>query len=263
MRGKVESPPRPCYGPYLEKTFENAVADFVSREFPHLGGPRVVELFVKELKEIVEAYYPAVSHMQMGQVLWFAMDKSEKPSYGKRLHNYKVVPVVLSLVAYGDVEKLRDGVSWDAIRGEIVARMYQEADAQGGVLSQVDLSLLLFVSMALVGKVTRRYEEQHQVILPRVGTVLDMGMSVSHKAEICKKAKVEKKQTPDIARECHHSSDEVDRYLLDFDRVRFCLKKGMSVEEASFAMGMSKTLVLKYEDLTRELYQEKRGDRNV
>jgi hypothetical protein len=36
--------------------------------------------------------------------------------------------------------------------------------------------------------------------------------------------------------------------------VRFCLKKCLSVEETAFTTQMSKSLVLEYEELIKELY---------
>ena len=70
-----------------------------------------------------------------------------------------------------------------------------------------------------------------------------------------------KKATPDIARETHHSPSAVDRYLGDFDRVRFCLKKGLSVEETSFITQLSKSLVVEYADLIEELYEGGGGEK--
>lgn len=71
---------------------------------------------------------------------------------------------------------------------------------------------------------------------------------------ICEKSFRDKKATPDIARETYHSPNAVDRYLNDFDRVRFCLKNGLSVEEVSFTTQLSKSLVVEYDDLIKELY---------
>jgi hypothetical protein len=83
--------------------------------------------------------------------------------------------------------------------------------------------------------------------------VHDLGRSTTHKRIICEKSLRDKKATPDIARETYHSPSAVDRYLGDFDRVRFCLKKGLSVEETSFTTQLSKSLVVEYEDLIKEL----------
>ena len=59
----------------------------------------------------------------------------------------------------------------------------------------------------------------------------------------------------------HHSPSAVDRYLGDFDRVRFCLKKGLSVEETSFITQLSKSLVVEYADLIEELYEGGGGEK--
>jgi hypothetical protein len=66
------------YGPLLDKTFETVISNFILTEFPRLGGPKVIELFVKELKTIIEQYYPPITNLKMGQMLWFAVAKDEK-----------------------------------------------------------------------------------------------------------------------------------------------------------------------------------------
>ena len=75
------------YAPLLDKTFETAVSGFISAEFPKLGGPKVVGLLVKELKSIVEQYYPPLTNLRMGQMPWFAVAKEEKGGYGKSMKN--------------------------------------------------------------------------------------------------------------------------------------------------------------------------------
>ncbi len=94
------------YCPLLAKTFENAVSCFISAEFPRLGGPKVVELFVEELKAIVERYYPPITNLGMGQMLWFAVAKEEKGGYGMSMKNLRLRPVVLSVVTYEDIHWL-------------------------------------------------------------------------------------------------------------------------------------------------------------
>jgi hypothetical protein len=236
------------YAPLLDKTFETAVSGFILAEFPKLGGPKVVKLLVNELKAIVEQYYPPLTNLRMGQMLWFAVAKEEKGGYGKCMKNLRLRPVVLSVVTYEDIQKRAEGVPQKEIRKSAIARMLREADGQGGTLAETDLSLILFCSNMT------EYERDNNVVLPRRGTVHDLGRSTTHKKIICEKSLRDKKATPDIARETYHSPNAVDRYLGDFDRVRFCLKKGLSVEETSFTTQLSKSLVVEYEDLIEELY---------
>ena len=42
--------------------------------------------------------------------------------------------------------------------------------------------------------------------------------------------------------------------------MRFCLKKGLSVEETSFITQLSKSLVVEYADLIEELYEGGGGE---
>lgn len=38
-----------------------ALSHFLAQEFPHLGGPKVRELFVAEVVRLVEQFYPTLS----------------------------------------------------------------------------------------------------------------------------------------------------------------------------------------------------------
>jgi len=102
-----------------------------------------------------------------------------------------------------------------------------------------------------------QYEKDHDCILPRRGTVHDMGRSVTHKVQICRKKLLEGKETPDIAKECFHSPMSVDKYLLDLHRINFCRKKGMSKEEICFSIQRSATLVEEYLKLIKEIEHER------
>jgi hypothetical protein len=80
-----------------------------------------------------------------------------------------------------------------------------------------------------------------------------MGRSMSHKTTICRKRKIERKSTSQVAQETNHTPEAVDRYTLNLDRVTFCLEKNLSVEDASFVTGLSKNLVLEYKSLDHEI----------
>jgi hypothetical protein len=64
---------------------------------------------------------------------------------------------------------------------------------------------------------------------------------------------MDRKSTLDIALETYHSPMAVDRYLGDFERVGFCLKKGLLMKEAAFTTQMSKSLIVEYAELIEEL----------
>jgi len=71
------------YRPQAAKTLRQALIRFVTREFPRLGGPWVVELFVDKVLELVEAYRVAADCLKPGQTVWLAVAVDERPGYRK------------------------------------------------------------------------------------------------------------------------------------------------------------------------------------
>jgi hypothetical protein len=241
------------YSPIQKKTFEAVLSNFIEKELPQIGGPMIVRLFVDKLKDLIEQYYPVHSRLKMGQILWFAVAKDEHHSYGKSMEKTRIVPVVLTLITHEDIEKMIGGVSLRSIKKDIAARLYQETDSQGGTLAETDISLILLVSLTMVRKYTREFEQENSCVLPRRGTIHDMGSSLSHKADICKKIKVDNKSIHSVSLETNHTPEAISRYLTNLERVKFCLKKRLDVNSTSFVTAISKMLVLEYKQLSEEI----------
>jgi len=251
------------FGPALKKTFGSALAAFIHKEFPHMGGPIVVDLFVQRLEAMVRKFFPPTSCLNMGQILWFAVAKEEKPSYGKTMDRTKVVPVVLTLVSHQDIKSRIDGLPWAKIRRQVIARLCQEAYEQGGVLAVADLALLNQMTIAPVSRHLRAYQEENDCILPYRGTVHDMGRAITHKGQICKKRVIEKKSVSETAQETHHTPESVQRYEVNLNRVLFCLQKGLNIEESSFVTKISKNLVIEYQNIAKEIDEAKRKQGDI
>jgi hypothetical protein len=242
------------YAPIHAKTLPQVLAHFLATEFPHLGGPKVRALFVTEVMQLLETYCVAAPRLQPGQTVWYAVDKTDLPSQRRSMADTRLVPVVLTLLAPDDVARLMRGESVATVRGQRIARLHREADAQGGVLAETDTSLLLGPNPRSISRAIHAYEEAHGCIIPRRGTVHDLGPSVTHKALIAKKMLHEAKQAPDVAFETAHSLASAERYLVDLMRVHISLnRRGMSVEETAFATRLSLSLVKEYAALIQDL----------
>lgn len=244
------------YRPMLRKTFEAAAGAFVTREFPFLRGTMIVDLFVQELKKLVDVYYPSPSHLRPGQMLWMAVDKNEKLGYKKPITQTKMKPVVLTILVQEDLLRYLKGIPIEKIRQSAWARCLRQADAQGAVLSGIDLATIFKVNPDLVAKGVRAYEKEHHTILPRRGTIHDLGRSMSHKTTICKRKLTEGKTTSQIAQETHHAPEAVDRYLKGLFQVIFCQERGISTRDTSFVTSMSEGLVKEYAKLAESLHHE-------
>jgi hypothetical protein len=227
--------------------------NFIRREFPRLGGPWVIEMFVDKLLQLVARYHIERDKLQAGQTLWLAVAADEAPGYRKPIYATRQVPVVITLVTQEDIAAMRQGLAWTDIFQRALVRAMKEAHAQGGLLTTSDLSVLFYHSHSRVAELIRQYENQTGEVVPRRGNLHDMGRTVTHKRIICRKAYLEGKTTDVIARETNHSPEAVDNYLLDFARVYYAtVLKGMSVEEATFAIQRPQSLVQEYVKLLVE-----------
>jgi len=103
------------YRPQAGKTLREALRNFITREFPRLGGPWVIELFVDKLLQWVDKYQIAQDRLLPGQVLWPAIAIDESPGYHKPTYRMNQVPVVITLANQEDIADLRRGVKWTTI----------------------------------------------------------------------------------------------------------------------------------------------------
>lgn len=245
------------YSPIQQKTFKNALTQFFLQEFPNIGGEMIIDLLVDRVEELIESYYPGTERMSMGQILWFAVDENEKASYGKNMAKTRIRPVILTLVDSSDIEDLKHGIPVSRIKNRVIARLYNEAKQQGSVLAETDTSLIMHTTLTTISKKTKAYEKEHQTILPRRGTIHDLGRSVSHKKMICKKRKIEKKSISQIANEANHTPEAITRYTTDLERVEFCIQRKMSVDDISFVSQLSRNLILEYVNLIDDINKAK------
>ena len=131
-------------------------------------------------------------------------------------------------------------------------RLFRQSYEQKGVLTNADVSSMMRLSPATVSGYIREYEKETGRIVPRRGTIHDMGRTLTHKRIICEKHFLEGKSVEQTARETYHLPQAVVRYADDFKRVRECLKVGWSVERIAYTTGLSKSLTKEYADMISE-----------
>jgi hypothetical protein len=241
------------YRPQAAKTLRQALIRFVTREFPRLGGPWVVELFADKVLELVEAYRVAADCLKPGQTVWLAVAVDERPGYRKPMTHTRQVPVVLTVVDQDDIAKLRAGVKWTEVLKRALVRAAHEAYGQGGAITCTDLSVLFHHSSNRIAELIREYEIETGEVVPRRGNLHDIGRTITHRRIICRKAYLEGKPTHLIAQETCHCPEAVDHYVLDLARVYFAtVKRGMTPQETAFAIQRPLYIVEEYVKLIDE-----------
>lgn len=234
------------------KTFKSALCHLLHTEFPATFGPMTSRLFSDKVDELYERFHPPRSRFTVGQVLWTGVAIDDPPSHNKRIEDTRLVPVVLDLVAAYDIEKAKAKGVQSQTRLTKIVRLFRQAYEQGAVLGHADVSLLLNMSISRLSTYVLRHERETGELVPRRGTIHDMGRSVTHKAIICYKSLVEKKPTSQVAQETFHSAEDVEHYVQCFRRIQLCRDKGLSAEETAHATGHSLSLVQEYLDLMAE-----------
>ena len=242
------------YVPQLNKSMKNVLCSRFISEYGFLGGREVIELIVKDLLKIVDDYQNPLDKVKKGQIVWQAVAKDETTSYGKSMSETRTVPVILTLVNEDDIKMRINVIPIKEIRKIVIERILKEADKQGGTLSQPDVALILDLSRNIVGRYIHEIEKEKGIILPYRGTIHDLGPTMTHKREIVR-LKLQKMSTPEISRRTHHSEQEADRYINDFERITRIADK-FEPYDIAFITNLSLSLVNEYLELNREFQQE-------
>jgi len=234
------------------KTFKGALCHLLQTEFPGIFGPAVTRLFADKIDQLYERFHPPRSRFALGQLFRAGVAIDDPPSRNKRIEDTRLVPVVLDLVTPRDIDEAKVKGMRSRTRRARIARLFRQAHEQGAVLSLADVSLMIHINYSTLSHLVREQERETGEMVPRRGTIHDMGRSVTHKRIICYKRLVEQKPTSQVAQETFHSADEVECYVQCLRRVQLCRDSGMSPEEAAQATGHSLSLVQEYLGLIEE-----------
>ncbi len=241
------------YGPLEHKTFAAALEAFLAVQCPQLGGPLLRKPFVAKIVEMVDAFYPEGTRVRQGQLQWVTVRKDCPPSRARRIRDCQLTAVTLDVVAPQDILDLKAGRGVRKLRREVVARILRQADAQGGCMACTEVSAILKMAPKAVATCIREWEEQHGQVLPRRGTIHDLGPTLTHKAEIIRRLFLEGQSVEEVARATNHSVDAVHRYIDMFKRVLLLHTKGLSASEITYGLHISKRLLAEYEDIIRTM----------
>lgn len=244
------------FTPQYYKTFLGALESFFAQECPQIGGIRTRQVLVKSIHDMVIKFFPESSNMRQGQILWTTVHKDEKMSYGKSIQKTTLKNVILDLVQEKDPLERAEGKKLRDIKKEAVSRLHHQAYEQSGCLTNAETAILLKISPPTVGKYIKEWEIENKAVIPRRGTIHDIGPSLTHKKIIIEKLFIEKKTVQQVSRETYHSLPAIQRYISTFKQVLLCRKKNFSVEETAYAIGKSIRLTKEYFKIIEE-YKER------
>lgn len=248
------------YMPQTYKSFEGALGAFLAEQCPQIGGSLTRQVLVQGISNMVSKFYPETSHLRQGQIVWPTVHRKEKSSYGKSIRNTELIPVVLDLIRVQDIVERAHGKRLRNIKKEAVARLCKQSYEQDGCLCGAEIAIMLKISVPTVSKYIREWEMEHKTVLPRRGSIHDIGPTLTHKKIILHKLFMEQKSVQQTSRETYHSLPAIQRYISTFRQVLLCKQKTMTTEQIAFATGRTKRLIKEYEQIIEEY---KNGNYNM
>jgi len=173
----------------------------------------------------------------------------------------ELIPVTLTVISPEDIEDRVNHVKKSDLLEKLVVRLCKETKDQGGVLTETDISILLRLSGAAISKYVTGYENRTNKVVPRAGTEMDMGKTLTHKRLAFHNYK-KKIPTTENARLIDHTPESTDRYIKDGTRVEKLYLAGYNEWEISFFTGIPGYVVKEYIEIIKE-YGKERTDKNA
>lgn len=229
------------------------IEDFFRKEFPNTFGPNIRSTIADELIAIFNSNNREIQTIKSGQILWNAVHKDTRADS----RNRKLVPVVLTIVADEDISNLEKRKDISENKQRIIARITQEAYAQGALLSMRDIALLLATDDSSITRIRQKYELRNSCSLPQTGTLHDMGSCITHKYQIVFKYVVEKKDPIIVAKETNHTLRAVDHYLKDYNRVKLLFQDKKPPEYIKAATALPIHVIKQYIDIINQYVKER------
>jgi len=246
-----------------KKTFRQGIIELLESEYKLLGSHKILELIADDIVALEHKYHPRKKESQLGSLSWISTsDQNSKPKLGQKREEYKQEVIELPYITDEDIELKRKSISkteHDMIR---IERLTKEAKEQGALLTVEELAAIMNRSTVTISKRIQEYHKEHNDILPLKGYVLDIGRGTTHK-KIILELYEQKVAPPDIARQTEHSLEAVDRYIKDYERVKFLIRRGISTTQIQHMTGRGKSVIKQYKKIIKEYHPEcLRGDKD-
>ena len=247
-----------------KRTFASAVSHLLETAYRLLGGRRILALLAEAVEKLIQEFYPDTQPAASGTLVWSGTAaEGQKAQPGKRTEDYQTVTVLLPLGTAADVQAQSERrPAQDSVRATAEARqqahlvrIVKAAAQQGGLLTLVELRLILNRPYDAVRDSARAGEDTHDELRPFKGLKLDQGSRPTHKGQITRLYE-QGREPPDIARETEHSLTSVERYLKDYERVKLLLRDCRSADEISQLINRGKRVVLEYIEIAQKFHPE-------
>lgn len=202
------------------------------------------------LYKVYKPYFETCEPLKPGQIrlqLVAVEARADKP-----ISKSKQVTVTLTLNDEKEDLPLRQKQGVIGLRRHKIQRICQEAFDQGGLLTVEDLAYRIFNCGERTICRDLAYFREQDLFIPLRSTVQDIGRTISHRLLIIK-LWAQGKEYSEIKREACHSLNAIQNYVDKFKRTISLSKEGYDVNQISFLLKLSPSLVEQYITLYKQL----------
>jgi len=236
-----------------EKIVSTLIPDGISQERANA--------IIDALSRIRNSFCPLFDDLKSGQIVWTAISIKDRQQDSFYNMFRRQVPVILTF--YTPEELLffsQPNINLkliDEMHKRRITRMCFEAYHQGGLLSSLDLQMLILRSTATVNRLVNEFEQEYNIIIPTPGSIKDAGRKFSHK-RIVIDLHLQGYLSKEIARKTYHSGTSVDRYIDGFLRVMALELFNVPPKLIARTTHMGLPLVEEYLSIIREHFADKK-----
>lgn len=244
------------YEPVKKQSYHTRLKQLLKEELNIYGKPKVLDLLAEEIENLNEENYPRNDYMRLGQVRVVVPSLRDKPSWGQKIEDTELVTVTLDISTSEDIERCTMGGNYIKIQQERLARIANQAKAQGGLLSQPMAGLLLGMKQSCVSKYAIGYRKRTGKVIPLRGMVHDIGRSTTHKEWIINLYQRGYTEA-EIVWITGHSIESIGKYLRRYKQVEVLVEELgeiPTIDKAARLLSMSKWSAREYRILYRRYH---------
>lgn len=217
------------YVPMGKLTYGTRLQQMLKEELGYHGKPKVLDLLVDEIEAITRECFVSEHEIGLGQIRVLVPSIRDRPSWGQKIEDTKLVTVTLTLLASEDTEWYKNNEKSAIIVQKKLARIAKEAVNQGGVLSTSVAACILGIKQTTISKYTKQYFESTGKIIPLRGFVHDIGRTTTHKRWIVE-LYLCGYTTKEIQERTEHKICSIDRYLKRYLAIEQIIKELKTVD---------------------------------
>jgi len=220
---------RQHYVPMGKLTYGTRLKQMLKEELGYQGKPKVLDLLVDEIETITRECFVSEHEVGLGQIRVLVPSIDDRPSWGQKMEDTKLVAVTLTLLASEDTDGYKGNEKSGIIMQKKLVRIAKEAVSQKGVLSTAVAACILGIKQTTVSKYARQYFERTGKIIPLRGYVHDIGRTTTHKRWIVE-LHLSGYTTKEIQERTEHRICSIDRYLKRYLAIEQVIKELKTVD---------------------------------